>query len=369
MFSTRHPEVVKELANEYRENGLISIYLKTVSAGDQTNQNVIRLKNALSRLEEELEKMGKSSDFSKVLVDLKDKYLTQGNEFWQNQKSSLVIFMNPEGYKVFKLNIDIDDIEVYVDKYYNIRHFVESQMYEQEYYVLCLNDNSIDFYRADMEGMDGINIEGLPKSLSDIVEDSSDGADGGLSLDGIGEKKDIKSKKERKLLDVVAEKLKEYLGDTNLPLVLCGTRETLNSFRDIFEYKHIVEDEVHEISSEAHVHSESWKVIENGVEKYISGEKAQLEDNFAISKLSFNISDVLVGAFESKIEKLFILKNYQIFGTFNDQTLEVQVDEKNIGEDLVNTAIIFTIRNGGKCFFVDEEIGEPTNKLIAVNRY
>ena len=80
----------------------LSIYMPTYRAGKETLQGRIRLKNLLQEAEEKLMQSGmRRPDVQLFLAPLEEMILN--NQFWQNQRDGLAVFLSQNIYNYYSL--------------------------------------------------------------------------------------------------------------------------------------------------------------------------------------------------------------------------------------------------------------------------
>jgi hypothetical protein len=86
---------------------------------------------------------------------------------------------------------------------------------------------------------------------------------------------------------------------------------------------------------------------------------------------STKITDIIPGAYYSRISHLFAQKDVKIWGTFREDTNELKIMEEEMdhAENLADRAAAKTIQTGGDVFFLEKEKMPNQAKLAAVFRY
>jgi hypothetical protein len=366
-----------ELAN-YTSDCCISVYLPTHRAGVEVNEQMdpIAFKNALQEIEGTL----KERDFSDTQVArmLKPGYdLLRNDKFWYAMTDGFAAFIADGFFKYMKLPSDTTEKTVINTSFY-LSPLVPYMLSKEYFYLLVLSKKQAKLYRADNFGMRYIELKEMPRGVDDVVKlfrTGSSGAGEGANYHGIGAGKPDDKENITMYLDEVDETLwKEILHNEHVPLALAGVEYILPLFRKVTQYKHVWDKCLtgnFEYTDDPSLYKQAREIMEPYFRERVNKAKTTYGNHSATALTSSIPDDVIPAAYYARVSQLFIEKNAQIWGTFDEQNNKLVIhDNQQLNDDsLTDKAVIKTILNGGEVFVLEREDMPVPSALAALMRY
>ncbi len=379
---------LKELVDQ-AQGVCVSLYMPTYQAGTETQQNPIRFKNLIRQAESDLVNYTLSpTDATTFLAPALE--LDQ-DEFWQHQSEGLAIFITEGFYRYFTLPFSVNELVVVGDRFH-LKPLMPLLTGDGEFYILALSQQQVRFFQASRYNVQEIEVEGLPESMDLALQYDETAKEGQFRIStskggtnnsfqhsgtfhgqGSPDQDDIK----RDILQyffIIDRCLHEILRDKHAPLVLAGVEYLLPIYREANTYAHLMEagiTENPEILKPEELHAQALSLVEP---YFLQAEKEALDHYHGLQgtgKTSSDVKEVIPAAYYGRIEQLFVAVGVQQWGSFDPQSseLEIHPDTQPGDEDLLNSAAIQTLLNGGEVYAVEPDEVPGSAPLAAVFRY
>lgn len=393
-FSNTQPEelygiltkdVFSELAN-FEGMPCVSILLPTHKAGVEVNEQVdlIAFKNALQAVEKQLAERKTEQTLIKKILE-PGYTLLRDDTFWRNQSNGLAIYISDNYFKYLRLSAPVTQ-HIRINSSFYVSPLIPFMVKKEYFYILDIAKKFPRFYRADLFGIEHLQIEEMPSGVDDVVHfeekeaeklfrSGGRGGTGGANFHGIGGGKPDEKEHIAIYLEEVDDTIwKTHLNKSNAPLLLAGQDFLIPIYRAVSDYSYIWPEALtgnHHQQSDNELYEAAMQVMQPYFDQSLN---KYLEDygNKSATKLTSSIiADIIPAAYYGQIAQLFVKKDTQIWGTFNEQDnkLTIASQEQEGTEDLVDKAIIKTIQNGGDVFILDEGQMPAPSELAAVLRY
>lgn len=375
-----------EVLLERREYPAITIYLDTHKRWQKNEKSKIMLKNMLQDIEEELENRGmRDSEIEKLLSPIED--MEKDLEFWKNTTKGLAIFLSKDVQLTILLSRPISS-KFYIDHYFNIKYLAEYLFEHDDYYVLALSTKKNFLYMAsnkdfelipeseflpeDMET--SMRTEGQEKSIQHATTKSiGRSSSGGTAFHGHDAYEDGEEILLQRYLNKVDKAIDRLLSKYRVPMVLVCTEPIYSLYKEINSYPGLIKDYVkgnpdEKENREALLEKTGMivkKITESQKEKTASEYNNDTENNLS------GISETIRAAYYGSVSTLLIAKMDYCWGKFNlsNGTVRLHDSFRSDSQDLLNIAVIFTIRNNGKVYNVSKKSLATEENVAAILRY
>ncbi len=381
---------VKELLN-HRGFPAISIYVPTVRAGKEVQQNTIILKNSINDAEDRLEKLGYRQPELRKLISPIQTLLDSG--LFREERSDGFALFQAEGapMRYYHLPLHFQSLTVVSDIYHISPLLPLLDGNTISFYLLAISQNNVRLLKGDMFSILEINIPGLPGNLAEavpsIVPEKTlqfhtgappvSGARRAAIFHGHGANIDAEKDNITRFCRRVNEALHDELKETEAPLILAGPEPVLPMFRDIAEYQNIPEVTISgnpELVTDTELHKKALQILSPGREQWRAVEINKFNQLHGTGKTLDNPEHIVTAACGGRVDTLMVASEEHCWGKLDRQNLQVELhtEPEPDDTDLLNVAVMETLMNGGTAFNVTpEEImvnGEP-RKLTAVLRF
>ena len=390
-------EDIERLA-EQRGEHLISIYLPMETAGDATQQNPIRLKNALQEASRELE--GRGLDSQAVASLLEPAFnLVPDHPFWQYQSDGLAIFLAPGEVESYRLPIPFEETLVLNDRFH-VKPLLRLLTGDGRFYVLALSQDEVRLLRGSRYSVQEMRLSSdLPDSLTSMLRFldisgwrpsrmrvagriSGPGDAGASTARGGSESTHsvsyvIEEDKKQRILEffqLVDNAVREIIEGESAPLVIAGVEYLHPIYEKANNYRHLLDDHIRgnpeELSNEE-LHASAWEIVA----PRFSQERQKAADDYHVLKARSRATDdlqaiVSAAAFE-RVDTLWAAGGEQVWGVFDRETGEVRVDEAPAPDnyDLLDYAAVHALANSGTVYVVEPEDVPDGGPAAAMLRY
>ncbi|GAB4381042.1 MAG: hypothetical protein Kow0042_31450 [Calditrichia bacterium] len=379
-------EKLKEIMN-HRNQPCVSIYLPTYRTGKEVWANAILFKNLLQQAEKELENNNLNShEIDKILKPGKE--LLADEFFWLNQEDSLAVFLWGEGSHTFRLPQKLEELVVVANGCY-CKPLLPLLNHNQEYYILALDLSHIQFYRANQYEISEIKLNRFPGSFQDFLDvfdferkyqfqtqaTHSKGSKAAMFHGhSVGKDELVQKRYILQYFHDVDKSVSAYLAGKVAPLILVGVDYLIPLYRESNTYPHLVEsaiDKDPEALSEKELHQQSRQIIESLLNQKEQEALEKYSDLKGKGRTSGNLEEIVLAAWQGRVDTLFVDRQKQQWGVFNPETLQLELRDKGDihCRELTDFAAVQTYLKKGSVFVLDSGNMPEHTPLAAIYRY
>lgn len=368
----------------------LSLYMPTVRAGAEIQQNPIRFKNLLKAANEQLTGTGMRSPEADDFLEPARSQLLMDEIFWQKQSDGLVVFIGPDLLRAYRLPLTFDEMVVAGDQFY-VKPLFEIFQNDGRYYLLALSQDQIRLLEGTKHGIQEVELENVPESLAaalrwddpeqqtqhhSVSNSSATGGRPQAAFHGHGVGRDDEKTDILHYFHRVDEGLQQYLAGDKAPLVLAGVEYLLPIYREANEYNYLVEDGITgnpEGIRNEELHARALEIL---APQFQLGQEQTLElyrqfagqgDGLAAD----NVGEILRAAATGRVQSLIVVQGAELWGKFNPAAdrVEVHPERQGTSEDLINSAAAHTFLNNGEVLTVPEGVLPGGSPIAAILRY
>jgi hypothetical protein len=363
----------------------VSLFMPTRRKGPETRQNHIRFKNLLGQAQEKLEQMSDTDDLASRILEPAQPLLAD-TRYWHFQSDGFVLFLSEKLSRTFRLPIRWQELVV-VGDHFHLKPLIPFITDNMRWYVLALSQEHPGLYQCTRQQIQEVEAGGMPKSLAEAMryeepikhftmQPSSTLRSTGRStmLHGHGGATDEAEDRILQYFRQLNQGIHDLLGGESHPLVLAGLDHLLPLYREANTYPHLLDEELaanpKELSDEE-LHRRAWALVEPQLEKTRGEAISRYRNLMGTGRTSSALPELLPAAHFGRIETLFVVRDQEVWGIFEpeENRMEVHQDEKPGDEDLLNSATLLTLTNGGTVYAVDQKDMPDDSVLAAVLRY
>jgi len=351
-------------------------------SGPETQQDLIRFKNLIREAEERLITQGIPAPEARELLQSAQKLL-QGDLFHQHQSDGLAMFLSPEVFRTYLLPFVFKELVIVTDRFH-IRPLLPLLSGDGRYYILALSQNKVRLLQGTHYSVNEVSLADVPKNLAETLRDDDSWKDlrmhsaisgGESTFSSVTHGAEVDSKENiKRYFRRIDKGLHEWVRDERVPLVLAGVDYLHPIYKEVNTYPHLMDEGIAgnpERLSAGELHELTWTIVKPYLQK-AQQEAVNRYKEFASSGRSSNrVRKIILAASHGRIELLFIVPDFQQWGTFDPSTDEIHLHkkEKTGDEDLFEFTAIRTLLNGGIVYVVEPENMPVTDPLAAVFRY
>jgi hypothetical protein len=365
----------------------VSLYLPTHRAGTEQQQDPIRLKNLMAEAQEKLMEYGvRRPDVEEMLRPLEE--LLSNREFWQHQSDGLAIFLADGVSRIHRLPRRFNELVV-VGKKFHVQPLLPLFSGNGNFYILALNLNQTRLYLGSRDDLSEIEMENMPTSLADSLEDLQTNLGFHTSTDnspsGGGERPAIfygqgveyeKKEDVMRYFQHVEEVLAEAWDDESAPMVIAGVDYLIPIYREVSTYRNLLDEDLSGSPARQdlrELHEQAWELVEpiftrsqeQAMDRFL--ELLGQENGLATSDLDAAVQAAIGG----RVETLIVPTGVQKWGRYDPAQDSVVFDPESTpeNEDMINFAAAQTILNSGNVYAVPADQVPGDGDVAAILRY
>ncbi|KAA2239253.1 hypothetical protein F0L74_23895 [Chitinophaga agrisoli] len=364
----------------------ITLYMPTHRSGVAVNeqQDAILLKKLLQQTQQQLVQKGLSADEAEAVLQPAFN-LQQDSSFWRGQEHGLGLFIADGYFKYIQLPMSVAE-QCYINHSFHIGALLPLLTNKEHFYVLALSKHKATLYEADAFGMWEVPVNGMPNGMDDVVHfEEKDGKDffrtggagpgQGANYHGMGAGRPDDKENISMYFDEVDETLwKEVLSTKNTPLLLAAVDYMIPIFKKRSKYKHMMDDALignYEHGRITDLYEKAKEKMQPYFEQHCRQALERYANNSANGRTSSVLADVIPASYYARADVLFIQKDAQLWGAFDEQRNDLQLhDTEQPGDEcLVNATAAKAVETGAEVFMLDKHQMPADSPMAAIMRY
>ncbi len=344
---------------------LVSIYLPTHRRGRETEEDRIRLKNGLQELERRLEASGRDAEsIAPQLAELRR--LLDDIEFWRHQGDGLAIFLSPEGMRMHRLAVPVEEA-IDVGRRFLLRPLLPAVSDHSRFHVLALALHSVRLLECTRTTVREVDAHDLPDDLRDVVgydwEEKSlqfhtraapagaASADRSAMHHGQGAGEDDDARERERFLRAVDRGLHRLLEGRHAPLVLAADEREMSMYRALSRHPQVLDGGVPgnpEHRSAEQLHAAALEVAAPALEVEARIRRERIAEAAHSDRVATGIAEVLPAALDGRVDTLLVDCDGPIWGAFDPEDRRVRLHESREprDEDLLDRVVAEAVRTG-----------------------
>lgn len=381
-YNTITPRHIIRLAKQ-RSDPAISIYVPTARTGADVLLGRIKLKNLLTKAENELVQRGMrhtlALDFLSRACEL-----DQSEDFWNTRLDCIAMFIGPDIFEAFHLPFSAPEY-VEVGTRFHVRPLLPVLESCFSYYVLALERDDIRLVHYTARKAKKEHVENMPKSFKAFVgvthpgkqlEYHSAGRIGraGTVIRHSGGDQSAEDKDRlHHLCLAVNRSVEAHLAASTDPVILAGTKDFQDCFREVSTLPNLAAKGIEgspKMLGLGELHDAAEPIIRDLEAEQRAHRLARFSELGGTDLACHELYDILAAAWFGKVDTLFIRDGAQVWGTFvpgaSMVTHETPIDGD---EDLLNKAAIATLESSGVAYIVAPDEKTFVGPAVAILRY
>jgi hypothetical protein len=368
----------------------VSIYVPTHRAGNEQQQDPIRLKNLLAQAEKKLLAYGvRRPEAEELLKPAQD--LLQDGMFWQQGSDGLAIFISKDTSRIYRLPNRFEELVV-VGKSFYVQPLLPLLNGNGNFYIFAISLNRPRLFQASKDNLNEVELQDVPANMDEalMIEDQEKhlgfqtmtantvGGTGGERPAihyGQGEENDKKEKILRYFQEV-DQGLSRLLEDESAPMVVAAVDYLIPIYQQASTYRNLLKEGI--VGSPDRqplneLHSSAWKIVEpiftrsqqEAIDRFkeLHGQQNGLATD--------DLDTAVKAAIGGRVETLLVPIGVQSWGRYDPATDSVHFDPEPTpeNEDMVNYTAVQTILNSGNVYALPREQFPTEKEVAAILRY
>jgi hypothetical protein len=358
----------------------VSLYMPTVRAGAEVQQNPIRFKNLLRQAGERLSELGvRVPDVEELLRPAQS--ILDDPDLWRGNSDGLAVFVAPGHLTTYHLPESFDE-RVMVERRFHIKPLLSLLSNEGRFYILALSQDQVRLFEGTRYRVSEIELVSVPESLSEALQ--YDGFErltrtvrGGGSGGAVHGGSDFEAKPDiLRYFQMVDRGVRDLLGEQNSLLVLAGVDYLLPLYREASTYSYLVDEGIignPQMLNAKELHQRAWQIVRPLFEKGQSDHRAVYEElaGRQDERATHNLKQIVQAAHEGRVAALFVASDTQQWGVYRAHSRNVHVHPTHQpgDQDLLDLAAAQTFANGGVIHVVDQAGVPGGESASAILRY
>ncbi len=364
--------------SEYRDGACVSLYMPAFRANPEKRQNQVRFKNLVRQAEDELARRGlRPSDIDRLLAPVRP--LFGDDIFWSFfQGDGFCAFISPEDFTYFRVPVRFKENVTVMDRYY-IKPLLGMVYIDNHFFLLSLGLEGPKLYQCSRFSIDEVPLENVPANFKEATKYSvterelqfhthtppSGTREPGITFHGQGGGMDGKKADIAEYFKKVARGVSDAIGHERAPLLFAGLEHHFGIYRKANGYAFFIEGRFIAMNpddlSRDELHA---RAVETMKPHFLADRTRAVEmyHNLAgTGRTAADIEAILPGAYEGRVDSLFVSPETVRWGTFDAAARIVSVHEnpETNDEDLIDLAALYTHLKGGAIYEIDPEGGVP----------
>ena len=374
---------LKPLAERHDEP-CVSIYMPTHRIWSESPQDSIRFRNLLKKAEDLIAEVYPDDHYAPEVLE-HARELIEDEEFWRHQSDGLAVFLSPDFFETFRVARSFSE-QVKVGPRFHVKPLVPVFTGDGRFYVLAVSQNKVRLLEGSRTGVEEIHPDGLPENLADALghEYSSrhlqyhTGAAGGPGQRNAvfhGQESEGYNKNMiKRYFHHIDNGLRRTIGGEQVPLVVACVDYLMAIYEESNSYPYLLEEGIKGNPDDlkpAELQKRAWQIVEPWYQKKKEKALARYEQLAGTGKTETGIEAILPDAYFGRVDTLFVATGEQVSGEFLPNTGEVTLDGSPVDgkEDLLNTATVHTLLNGGLVFAQPKDEMPGGGVCAAIYRY
>jgi len=383
----------KELADLARtqSESCVSLFMPTHHVESELSQNPIRLKNLIKKTRHELQDSGiRDSDVDSILEPLHS--LLESTTFWLDQSDGVAAFLTHESSRVFRLPLDFEELVVTNDRFH-LKPLFPLMAANNRFYLLALSKNKVNLYQGTHYSISEVESREIPNNILEVIFDEEEdrslqfhtaniaGGRHDAAFHGRGVASDDDDHRPHdKLVRFFREidhGLGETLGEDTAPLLLAGVEYYLPIFKDVSNYKQLIDDTIVQGNPDylkpKELHARAWEIV---APRFLQSQSDSIERYEQLTSngqrlASGDIHEIVPGALFGRVDTLFVEINAHIWGRYDQgaNTIEIHEARQSGDQDLLNFAAVETFLQGGTVHALRPETMPADSVVAAIFRF
>ena len=367
-----------------REGPCLSLYQPTHRDFPQRQQDPIRFRNLLRKLQESLQQKYPGREIAPLLAPFGA--LADDAGFWEHNLDGLAVLGARDMFGVYRLQRPVRELSVVADSFHTkpLMRIVQSA---DRYQILALNRRSARLFEGNRDRVDEIPLAAaVPRTVEDVVEREPERdratrthgrvEPGVMGRHGAGDTRQdaVAVETERFFRAVDRAVLEHHSRPSGLPLLLAALPEHHHLLRKISDNPHLLDagiDVDAGVLSLAELRERAWALV---LPVYL-GRLARLTDAFADAQAkqhgSGDLSDVARAAVQGRVATLLLEADRSIPGRIDADSGALSVGEPGdaLVDDVLDDLGEQVLRSGGEVVIVPAERMPTRSGLAAIFRY
>lgn len=376
-------EQLESLMERTQSNSVSLYFPMGINYADDHGKLVF--KNLIKSAEQDLLKHGVSG--KEVDRILKPAFqLLETPDVWMEPAPSMGVFLSDGALDLVKIPFQVEPLHYVGPSFYMLPMFQLFAM-ENKFHVLTLSQNRIRLYHCDFFRCNEISLGDMPTSLDEalkyddfekgrqsIARSQGSAGEGTPGMyRGQGDGRDELKTNLWRFLEIVDTGLHQFLNGRSTPVILAGVDYLTAMFQRVNSRYKILETEINgnvDALTPAELHGRALPIANQYYQRLVERDLYRYHNMLSTDKTSTSIEEIASASVKGKIQLLFAATKVYVPGIYNPELDSAFLKDGNPDtEDLLNFAVVNTLKTGGKIHILPMEQLPDSNGYAALFRY
>lgn len=378
-------EIVNTFPNDFllsNQELSISLYQPTHRHGPENQQDLIRFKNLMEMIKNQLSEKCDKSTIEKRMKPFYE--LEKDRDFWQHTGEGLAMFASEDKCIVYRLERPVNELAI-VAVSFHIKPLIRVFQSADRYHLLALDRKGFALFEGTRYGIHQVDLHpDINHKIDDVLGEDyvekritigSRGARGQAMFHGFGSKKDVIDKETEKFFRTVDKEILEYYSrPTELPLYLVALDEYHTPFQKLSHNPYLQKEGVktdYTSMDLKELQNAAWEVLEPLYIKKTHTLVDQFETARAKDEGSDDIVQVARASTEGRVSHVLIESDRIYPGRIDHTTGELQEADINHPEidDVLDDIAEIVFKQKGEVVVIPKERMPSNTGVAAIYRY
>lgn len=356
-----------------------SLYLPTHRNHPSNQQDPIRFKNLVTKVEESLRQKYRNKDARAFVEPLRK--LEADASFWNHTLDGLAVLISDKGMRVFQVQRPFKELAVVADTFHTkpLLRIVQSA---DQFHVLGVSRQTARFWVGNRDVLDEVILPGFPGNSKAVLGDqltepmvSARSGGTGSIFHGQGSRKDEIDKDTERYFRAVDRATTDLISKhSGVPLILVALAENQSAFRSVSHNGALLAQGIHhnpESLDVKQLKDEAWGLFQ---QEYLA-RLARLTEAFgaaaAHQKGTGDLSDAARAAVEGRVATLLVDADKVLPGRIDMNTGAISsgvLSDPEVG-DLLDDLGEIVLKTGGDVVIVPHDRMPTSTGLAAIYRF
>jgi hypothetical protein len=364
----------------------LSLYQPTHRDHPDNQQDPIRFKNLVKKLEESLQHQCASDEIESLLEPLLA--LAEDHSFWNCTFDGLAVLRARNMFRVYRLQRPFQELAVVADSFHT-KPLLRILQSADRYQVLALNRHEMKLFEGNRDALDEIPpAKGVPRTLTEALGEelteprqtvSAYGGRGGgqapMHHGHGGRKAELDLDAERFFRAVDRAVIEHHSKPSGLPLLLAALPEHHHMFHELSHNPYLMAESlgVHPdaLASPDEFRQRVWQTIEPRYLARLAGLVETFGNNKTNGLSDDNLAEVARAAVGGRVATLLIEAGREVPGRIDALTGELDFDDLSHPEtdDVLDDLGALALKMGGEVVVVPTDRMPTETGIAALYRY
>ena len=364
----------------------LSLFQPTHRSHPENQQDSIRFRNLVNKLEESLSREFKTSDIQPLLQPFRE--LAEDSDFWNHTLDGIAVMGAHGFFRVYQLHRSVPEMAIVANSFH-VKPLLRILQSADRYHVLGVNQHEVRLFEGNRDNLDPVELVpevkqtieevlkyGAETSHVDATHPTSTTAATGdrLSRDSVSDDDPTDRGDDRFFRAVDRAILIHYSQPSGLPLILAALPENDAAFRRISHNPMLMADGIDSYPDTTPIEAlrqRAWRVVEP---RYLSrlGELVEMFGAARSKELGTDIlADAMKAAVAGRVGTLLVEADRRIPGRADAATGAIEFDDLANPEvdDLLDDLAEAVLKTGGHVVVVPHEKMPTQLGLAAIYRF